>query len=456
MSINDSLRISSSALFAHQRALQVIGHNIANVNTPAYHRQNVQLATNPPISTGSNLVLGTGVTITDIVRSYNQMTETMLLEQKSDYEYHSAKANALLELQDLVSGTDDTSLSAQLQEFWDAWQDLANDAGSISARNILLERATALTDQIKTLANRLTDFRSEIASGAAAPFSGVVARDVETVNNLAAEIAELNDQISTLETTYNCNDLKDKRDALVRELSEKANITVSNDFAISIDGQALVSADGATCNTLTQTGSDPIAFEIDGTAVTISSGSIGAWLDVADEAGALRTKLNTLAGQIITDVNAIHTTGYDLDGTAGTAFFSGSDAADIAVNISDPRLVAAAATVYAPGEPNPGDGARALEIAQLADSQPAGLGNVTFQDYFSNALVSLGAAAAAEQTAENDADLVVTMLMNSIQAESGVSVDEEMINMISFQRAYQAAAKIISAINDMMDTLIKM
>ena len=456
MSINDSLRISSSALLAHQHALQVIGHNIANVNTAGYHRQNIKLATNSSIYTGSGLTLGTGVTINDIVRSYNQMTETMLLEQKSDCEYHSTMAGALAELQDLANGTDDTSLSAQLQGFWDAWQNLSNDADSISARNILLERATALTGQIRTLAERVTGFRAEIAGGTAGSFTGVVTREVETVNSLAAEIAGLNDQISTLEATYDCNDLKDKRDELVRQLSEKANITVSSDFAISIDGQLLVSADGTTCNTLTQAGSDPIAFEIGGTAVSISAGSIGGWVGVAGEADSMLAKLDMLAGQIITDVNAIHTTGYDLDGTAGIAFFSGSNATDIAVNISDPRLVAAAETVYAPGDPNSGDGAKALAIAQLAYSTPAGLGNVTFQDYFNNALVSLGATASSEKTAEDDSDLVVSMLMNSIQAETGVSEDEEMINMVSFQRAYQAAAKMVSTIDSLMDTLIRM
>jgi len=456
MSINDSLRIGSSALFAHQQALQVIAHNLANVNTDAYHRQNAKLAPTPPLYTGSNLVFGTGVTVTDIVRTYNQMAETLLLEQKSNYAYHSTKANALLELQDLVSGTDDTSLSVRFQQFWDAWQDIASDPSSISARNVLLERAAALTYQIGTLSERLTDFRNEIASGAAAPFSGSLAREVETVNSLATEIAALNSQITTLEAAYNCNDLKDERDALIRKLSEKANITVASDFAISIDAQVLVSADGATCNALTQTGSDPIAFTINGTVVNISSGSIGAWIDAASDTDSLLEKLNTLAGQLITEVNLKHTNGYDLNGTLGIAFFSGSDASDIAVNITDPRLVAAAATRYAVGQPNTGDGANALEIAQLAYATPAGLDEATFQDYFNNALVSLGATASAAQAAEKDSKLVVTMLLNAIQAESGVSEDEEMVNMISFQRAYQAAAKIITAINEMMDTLIKM
>jgi len=453
VSINDSLRISSSALLADQAALQVISHNIANVNTDGYHKQSVQLTANPSSSTASGLTLGTGVTVSDVIRSYNQMTEHLLLEEKSDYEYHSTLAGALGELEGLVSGTDDSSLSTQLQEFWDAWQELADDPSSTSSRNILLETAGSLADTIKTLVERVTEFREGIAGGdgSSSAFSGAVTDEVATLNSLAAEIAELNDRITRLGTTTDCNDLEDKRDALIRELSEKADITVGSDFTISIDGQMLVSSDGKTCNPLTQTSSAPIAFEMNGVSVTISSGSIGAWVEAAGEADALLETLNTLAAELISSVNSAHTTGYDRNGDLGTEFFSGSDATDIALNISDPDLAAAAATSDASG-----DGDNALLIAHLADSEPERLGNATFQEYFDNALVSLGSKVTTEENAADDAELAVNSLLNTIQSESGVSEDEEMVNMISFQSAYQAAAKMISTLNEIMETLINM
>ena len=166
----------------------------------------------------------------------------------------------------------------------------------------------------------------------------------------------------------------------------------------------------------------------------------------------------------MTQINTLHTTGYDLDGNVGVDFFTGSGATGIQVNpalynpvnplLNQPRLVAAASTLHAPGEPNEGDGSAALAIADLADNKIAALGNQTFNNYSTELVAGLATSIQSEEALAADGKAVVDSLNNAIQGETGVSLDEEMIEMISAQRAYQASAKLVTTIDDMLDTLI--
>jgi flagellar hook-associated protein 1 FlgK len=337
------------------------------------------------------------------------------------------------------------------------------------------------------MADRMTDMRDQIVAGTPPNTTGVIQDGVDQVNALASRIKSLNAQIASSPTSAEPFDLLDQRTVLIRELSELTDIYVAADFTITIGVQTLVTGDGATINTLAVSSSTtPVTLTLgadpDATAnpdVTISGGSLGAWIDVAatidDVSGSMQLRLDTLADTLMTAVNALHTTGYDLNGDPGITFFTGADnngdglidADTLAVNAliydssnpmnNDPRLVAAAATRFSAGPPplpNTEDGAVALQIADLAASNQAALSAMRFAEFMPDALATIGARIATARTLANEGGDIVGVLKDAIQRETGVNLDEELIEMLSAQRAYQAASRLFNTVDEMIQTVL--
>ncbi len=464
-SLNNMLITAQSGVLTQQDRLATISHNIANVDTPGYHRQRAILQTAPPNVpnkyTTNRYVEGTGVRIANIVRVYNRMKETALLEQTSSYEEFETLANSLSDMEGLMNAGGNGALEGLLQDFGDAWADIVNDPDNLAERSVLLERATTLAGHLNQLSGRLTFYRAGIAAGGAGPdFSGLAPSTVEEVNDIATRLQDLNRRVrSCVGQDISANDLQDQRDTLLNELSQRIGFEFSPEDDVTIDGQLLVSGDGVTLNELSVTDADanPIEFSLDGAAVTIEGGSLAAWTTAASRVEDVLARLDTLAATLITEINALHITGYDLNGEIGLDFFTGTGAADIATAISDPRLVAAANTLHDAGPPvvpNVGDGANALEIVGLFTEDLAALGSQTFNAYHAQTMTDLGADLQTARGLADDGLAVVNMLKDTIQTESGVSLDEEMIAMVSAQRAYQAAARLVNVIDGMMDTVI--
>jgi flagellar hook-associated protein 1 FlgK len=472
-SLNDAFYIARSGVLTHQERLAIISHNIANVDTKGYHRQKALLATNP--TQNPNLfitreyTLGTGVKVDDVVRVRDEMREKVLLSQSSDLAMHQQLADSLGDIEALMNGLGETSLTNRLQEFWSAWQDLANNADRMAFRSTLLETSVSLTDQLNLMSQRLSDYRDGIAAGGAGPdFTGAAATAVKNVNSLATRIQDLNRRITSMNNSgYNPNDLEDQRDLLIRELGDTLNISVGPNYTITVDGQTLISGDGTVRNTLALTDTATMQFTLGGTAVAINDGKLGGMVETISIIDAMSTNLDTLATELMTAVNTVHLSGYDLEGNPGIEFFTGTGAADISVNpllhdptnslLDHPEMIAAATTVDDPGPPvvpNVRDGSNALAIADLSRAKIAGLNNQTFGDYFSNLMSSLGARIEDEQNLVTDGQAVVDMLEGAIQSQSGVNMDEELMEMISAQRAYQAASRLLTTIDGLMDVVI--
>lgn len=483
MSLNDMYTVARSGILSHQERLAMISNNIANVNTPGYHKQRAVLSENPSlspiISETRKYEIGAGVTVASVVRTYDQMKETMLQEQQSSSSYHDTKAPALADLEAVLNGTGATSLSQRFSDFWTSWQDLANTPDSLATRSVLIQKSAALADQIQLLNRNLDTFRTQIAGGGAGPqFTGTVSTTVDEFNTKAAQLQDLNYRIAQAQNQdYSANSLMDQRGVLLNEISQIADITVGADYSVRLGGQLLVSADGSIRNTLSITSADsPITLELDGSTVTPAGGKLGAWLDVADVADSMSGRLDTIASELINAINTIHNsdavgaTGdtYDLNGNrCNWDFFTGTDASDIAVNSAihdpnnplndSPELIAAAATRFSAGPPpipNQSDGAKALEIAAVADLHLSSLNSQTFAQYFESGLTALGSMVASEEDQAKDGAAIVNSLQDAIQKDSGVSLDEEMAEMIQAQRAYEASAKVFTTVDGLVDLIV--
>ena len=189
------------------------------------------------------------------------------------------------------------------------------------------------------------------------------------------------------------------------------------------------------------------------TLSSFTGGSIEGNIDVRDGALAtLQTSVNTLASQLITQVNTVYSAGVDLNGNSGQNFFTGADASDIGVNstvVNDPSTFQASGTAGAAG-----DNSVALALAQLANQPVAALNNQTFTQNYAQTVGALGSALSSVNDQVNNSTAVSQMLSNQRASVSGVSTDDEMTNLVQFQKAYQASAELITTVNQMLETLV--
>lgn len=474
-SLSDMVSISSSGLYAHQERLAVISNNVTNMQTEGYHRQTAVLSTNPAnypnLYTTIPYSMGTGVQVQDIIREYDGLRESVYLGENSESSKHEFLAKMLPDMQILLDETSGSTISDSLNKFWASCQDVAANPDNLAIRNAMLARANQLAVTFNSISSGLSDYRSGIISGTPPDVTGSLADEVSTINETLDELQKINRLITQFQATnVSTADLEDKRDLLVRDLSSSFEVDVDTQYNIRLAGQTLVSSDGATKNDLEITGSDPLSFSAAGTAVEIEEGTLGGYQELITYIDSIQSDLNTLAGSLISEVNTMHEAGYDLEGDPGLAFFTGTTAADIAVNtelydqsnplLNHPEKIAAAKTLYDPGGPNEGpntgDGANILDIADLSRADQADLSDRTYNEFYTDLSSALGARIASEEDMAEAGEATLAMLDTAIQSESGVNLDQELVDMMSAQRAYQSSAKVLSTVNAMFDVLFSL
>jgi flagellar hook-associated protein 1 FlgK len=457
MAIFAPLSIGRQALLANERAIGVTGHNISNVNTPGYSRQTPVLHATRPDDRG----FGTGVEVASVVRSVDGFLEARQLTSASSLGGATTGRQLLDRLQSLFQ-VGEEGVGNALAEFFAAATGVANSPQDLATRNQLLESGAALAGQLRTAAGGLQTLQRE-----ADQRIGQAASDANaTLQNLA----QLNREIIAAERGGGeTNDLRDQRQTALGELAKQLSIQVVevesggvNVFTSSGQG-LLIGTDAATLTTeldpsLVGLDGNPLSrvgiAARDGSVIDLSGdvgGSIGTLLGLRDQTIADdAASLDLLATSLRDAVNAVQTnaTGRDLDGNVGSAFFSGTGAADFRVALTDPRGIAAAQGT------NLADNANALALVAVQQQTFPALGGATIGDYFGTLQARVGQdARRAEQSASIEED-VSAALAAQREAISGVSLDEEFTNLIRFQRGFQAAAQLINVSNVMLDDLL--
>lgn len=421
------LQTALSGLLADQQAIDVAGHNITNANTEGYSRQVAVLQTNEPMriaaispTDGEGGQLGTGVSVATYTRIRNTYLDAQYRDENTALGAANTQTEELQQAQGAFDEPSSAGISSQLSAFWNSWSELADSPSSEAAKVSVVSAATQLTDTLHQLQGQLQSIEGQ----AGAQYEAIAGPSGE-VQSDANQIAQLNEQIKlSLLAHQQPNDLEDRRDLLLDKLSSLANVTVTKEAdgtdTVSFGGTATPLVEGSTVNW-------PQAL------TPAAGGQLGALLELSGPTGSLaqyQTALNEVASTLATSVNELHT---------ATPFFTGTTAATLAVAVK-PSEVQTSST----GAPGGND--IALAIAGLR-------GGATDQRYA--ALVEQ--VGSGVQTAkENQANLqaVVTTVANQRQSVSGVSLDEEMTNLITFQRGYQASARALTTMDEMLDTLI--
>jgi flagellar hook-associated protein 1 FlgK len=463
-----TLNLAARSLQTQMTGIEVTGQNLANVNTTGYSRQRVQISSSPDLSTPIGPE-GTGADATSIQQVVSNLLNAQIQTQGSTSGYWNSQQTALQSaensLGEFLNGsgattstgaagdTTDTGLGGQLSALFNAFQTVATSPTSVSARQALIGQAQTVAASFNNLNTQFNNLKSDLNTS--------LTQDATSANKLLTDIASLNSQIATAQFSGgNANTLTDAREQDLENLSQLTNFTASTGangaVNVTISGQTLVT--GGTLNDTLQTydagGNRLMLRTANGqTPLTLTGGSMQGTIDARDNTLAnMQNSVNTLAGTLITQVNAVHSTGYGLTGTSGNSFFTGTDASTITVNAAlanDPSLVQASGSATASG-----DNSVALALANLASTSQTALNNETFNDSYGSTVQNLGTALQDANTQVSDQTAVSSMLATQRGSVSGVNVDEEMTNMMTFQRAYEASAQLVTTVNTLLgDTL---
>lgn len=453
----EALSSAVSGLFAHRRRLDVISHNVANSNTIGYSRQRVDLVSasgaGVGIHSGSSQSLG-GVEVAGITRSRDSFLESRSLEASGSSAKLVASHDVLMSVEALIGEPSDHGIIAGLDAMWGAFDDLANFPDALPQREAAIQSAVTVTGRLNEIDRQLRQLHETTKES--------LQSDVARVNALTSEIATLNEAISAVAADLSPNDLLDQRDLAASSLAQlvgartrtladgSMDVYLGNTTLVQGSRTFTVEVAETTDATLSPLGFQRVGLEVAGlVTVTDIAGKLGGKLDGLN--GTVPDSINSLnevAQQLKTDVNALHQVGEDLKlpPAMGGTFFDGSDAGTISVSTaiqSDARLVAAAS-------PSGGtrDGSNAAKIANLRSSTTgADAKAVSF-------VATLGLTAqAVGQRASAESDAFQRVEEARLTARS-VNVEEEMVDLIEAQRSYEAAARVVSTIDQMLDTLV--
>ena len=346
-------------------------------------------------------------------------------------------------------------MASDLSGLFKTFQDLSTAPSSSTSRQAVITQAQQLTDQFNQLDQRLTSINDQLNQS--------VQTGVASANQLLSDIAGLNNRIAGAEAgTGAANDLRDLRQQKIEALSNLANVQSATDangeLNLSVGGQLLVSG-GSVQDTLQtyDSGGGQLLVQTAGAGepLTLTGGSIAGTIDVRDGAlKSLHDGLDNLASQLISQVNTVYRAGYDLNGNSGADFFTGTNASDIGVNAAlanDPLAFQASGVAGAPGNNDV-----VLALVQMANTPQAGLGNQTFAQSYNGTITGLGTALNSVNTQLDNQNAVQSMLQTQRNSVSGVSVDEEMTNLVMFQRAFQASAHLVSVVDQMLSIVVNL
>lgn len=446
-----SLTRAQSALAAAAYGLDVTGQNIANANTVGYTRQRAdQVSVGPAADVPSIYVnrqnVDQGVSVTGTSRLNDPTLDSRDRLENSRSSYLGTAAATASSIETAFPEPTDAGLSQQLNAFYTSWSALAQApnntstgaGGSVSLRNGVISAAAKVTASLNSASQNLTDTSNGLKASLAATAAAA--------NNSATALGQLNVAIKTASLTGgNTNALADQRDMILADLAKSfgavATINADGSADVTVGSQTLVS--GGTVNTVAVDASSQVTV---GGGATTAGGTAGALVDgITVTVPGYQAKLDAVANTLASTVNAAHTAGYDAHGNAGTDFFSGTTAATIGVAITDPSKVAASSTPSPSGNVGAGNANAIFDLQHAPGS--------AFDAYVGlvGDVGSASSLAASQQTIQNS---VTASVDASRQSVSGVNYDEEVTNLLMYQRSYQAASRVLTTVDEVLDTLI--
>jgi flagellar hook-associated protein 1 FlgK len=460
-----TLDVAARSLAVQQEEMEISSQNLANVNNTAYADEQLVVTESTPLDTPFGQE-GTGAQAVSISSARDPLLDNQITAEASVTGSLSAQQsnlqNAEAYLDEQISSATSSAapessngLAASLSNLFDSFQSLSTDPANLSLRQTAVQSAQQLAAQFNQVSAQLSTVQADLNTS--------VQNDVASSNQDLDTIATLNRQIAVAQASgASADQLVDQREQTLENLAGMVNISTSTEsngtVDVSIGGVTMVSG---VNNTDSLQAYDPgngqllVRARNAGTPLTLTGGSIEGEITARDGAlASLQSGLNTLASQLITQVNSLYSAGYDLNGNTGQDLFTGTDASTIGVNTNvanDPSQFQAAGVAGAAG-----DNTVALALAQLGNQNIAGLNNQTFSANYAQSVSDLGNSISSVNDQLSNSQAVTQMLSNERASTSGVSLDAEMTNLIQYQKAYEASAEMITTLNEMLQTVVAM
>ena len=462
--LSTSLTIAAGSMQVSTLGIQTAGSNLSNVANPTYSRERLNLAASS----------GGGATIVDISGLRDKIVDSQVVREGGNLAYIEGMQGALQLAQvglgqqiDRQSATPEAGAAAQnlggqmaiangLSEFFNSVQSASLSPSSVGDRQVLLMKASQLTDKINAVDGRLATMQADLGTDILVKVADANSLIKSAASTATAAMAA---QQSGSGSAAVLNDAAQNR---LASLGKLIGFTVSHDdlnrITVTVGGIKLVDSGDAAGNlqVVQDANGNPTiqAVSADGKTVAPldSRGELMGIIDARDGAiQTLRSQLNTLSKSLITQVNAVHSSGMGLDGTSGESFFTGTGAGNIGVNktLSDDVR-----KIQLSSDGTSGNNETALALASLAAQPVKELGNLTFSQHYNQTVAQFGQVLSGVNNRQADQAVLTAALEKQRDSISGVSQDEEMASLITYQRAFQASAKVISMVDEIMKTII--
>ncbi len=451
--LNSILESAKRSLNANQYGIGVTSHNIANAGVAGYSRQRAVFTASAAEKMPFGY-LGSGVDIKNIQRLRDKYLDQQTYTINSNLGQASQRQQVLSMTESLLQEPSDSGLNAMMTQFFGSFQDLATHPEESSSRNAVLQRASLMTDSFHRLSEGLAATKINISND--------VESKIEKNNTLIKSTAEKDASIVTANLQgQEAGDLKDQRDRNLSDLSALINIRSSENengsMSVAIGGTMVISnGNYQQLKTGSVAGSMVVTTLSSTTAVNVTSGEVGGLLKLYNTTiNGYQKNLDDLAQTLITQVNKLHSAGYNLADPAATGidFFTGTDASTISVSAAvqqDINNIAASANGA------PGNNEIAIALSQLQNAKTMNGDNNTVFQFYNGIVSGLGSEIQGLDTETKSQQLVLEQVSAQQSSVSGVSIDEEMTNLIKFQHGFEASARVINAVNTLFDTLFRM
>ena len=462
------LNIGNSGLSAARKRLTTTSHNIANANTEGFSRQRAPQQTTTPIAYG-DLVLGTGTQIDRVERIHNRYLEKRLGSSLTEYAFFKERGMQLSQIETIFNEINVKGFNDSLNGFFNSFRELSKQPDNNAIRSVVRENARALVHRFQDTREQLDEVYFEL--------DRKITGSLEEVNSLLRQIASLNTKVVSLENTGGeAGDLRDQRDLKIRELAEFFDINVYQDesgqYTVNAVGLGSLVA-GASVNELSvQKSSNENPYE-DGrseiyfkerpsylVSKKFSGGKLGALLNTRDhELKSMQKHIDDLAFSLMRSVNLIHRRGVanHRGGVMGINFFIPIDksyGAANKINLSREVREDVNNIVTALEPDSPGDNRIALEIVRLQHLKMLDGGSSTFETFYLKELGRIGSVLKEVQVSEEYSQGILAQNKALRESVSGVSIDEEVADMIRFQHAFDASARVMSVADEMFQTVL--
>lgn len=457
--LNAALNAGRTSLQTNQKAIEITGLNVANVNTDGYSRQTPNLTPYPSLNYG-DFFIGTGVTVGSVGRSHDVFLAGQITGKSAEVGLENSMAHPLAELERTI-GIGDGSLSDEFDHFFDAWRQLSTNPGGQVERQAVLQRGELIGHAFVNIYNETQQVVKNI--------NNTIVSKIDGVNLQLDEIAQLNNRISAIEMSgQDANSDRDRRDMLLKNISEiigaRSFETSTGTVSVQLgNGMPLVEGNEATHIVSVYNNTD-VNLELDFGTSRISldrtalGGEFRGLYEVRDVViPDVVNRLDQLAFAFASEINSVQLNGTDLSGAAGVDFFVQpaeiqNAAASLAMSITSTSQIAAGIT---PPPGAPGDNRNALAILDLEQAQLGGLGgNDTLVSFYGKIAATTGVEAARNRQAKQGYDDSLVQLQNLRDGIDGVSLEDEMINLMQYQKGFEASAKFLATIDEMMATLM--